>query len=101
LELEELQVHLKELQEQIQYFQQLHQQEVGVEDVVVMYLEYQEDQVVEEVEDVYLIQQDQIQVVEQVEQEIHHQLVHHKEVVDQMDHQDFIQVEVEVEELLQ
>ena len=72
-----------------------------MEDVVVIYLEYQEDQVVEEVEDVYLIQQDQIQVEEQVEQEILRQLALLKEVMDQQDHQDFIQVEAEAEELLQ
>ena len=66
MELELHQIVLEEVQDLIQFFQQLHQQEVEVEELYLQIEQvFQEDQVVE--------QGVEIKVVEQQEQETHHQ----------------------------
>ena len=91
MELEELII----LQEAIQYFQQLQAQVVVEVDRVLTQeqLEHLEDQVEEEMEIIF-------QLI-QVEQVIHHQLIHHKEIMVEPVVQVDRQWEVEVEELLQ
>jgi hypothetical protein len=81
-----------EFQEVLQYFQQLHQQVVEVEDLVVQYLVdhlllNQEDQVVEVVEELLDLKQ------LQVEQVIHHRQVLHKVIMEVME----LEVEVDIQ----
>jgi len=86
-------MQLEEIQDHLQYFQQSHQQVGEVEEHNhLMHQVTQEDQVGEEVQ----------VVVHLEEQEIHHQLVHHKETQEEMLYfQELIMEAEEVEQELQ